>query len=76
MSNLKAEQVVVDDAVATEFEVEPPLKGSTSYGLNPDWITWHANKNNCKFWKSINVGKRLLREERLRKKIEKQQQSK
>lgn len=58
-------------ATVNEVQEEPVLQGSTTHGLNPEWITWHANKNNCRYWRSINVGKRLLREQRMRKKIEK-----
>ncbi|MNM47270.1 hypothetical protein D3C81_582330 [compost metagenome] len=42
-------------------EAEPQLTGSTSMGLNPEWITWYMKKFNVLTWVAIREGKHRLK---------------
>lgn len=43
-------------------DTEPQLTGSTSMGLNPEWITWYMKKFNVLTWVAIREGKYRLKQ--------------
>lgn len=55
---------------ATETLEEPPLEGDTSFGINPKWLDWFAQTTGKRYRIAIKVGKRLLREKQLKKRVD------